>query len=130
MAGLVAWWVQRYTRDLPAAAGQRRCDEVSADLHDHTAFERGRGVSDRRIALSILSRMIRGVAADASWRRRTRRESLMKPLLVVAAILVVALGVAAVVLGEADDSPGLQGLGVLLVIAAVTLSVRRVRRDG
>jgi hypothetical protein len=38
-------------------------------LHDHVAHERARGTSDRRIALSILSRMARGVMADASWRR-------------------------------------------------------------
>jgi hypothetical protein len=55
----------------------------------------------------------------------------MKLFLALAAVLtVVALGVAGVVLGEADDSPGLQGLGVLLVIGAVALGVRMVRRTG
>ncbi|MBB3084061.1 hypothetical protein [Geodermatophilus sabuli] len=49
-------------------------------------------------------------------------------LAVVALLLVVALGVAGVVLGEADDSPGLQGLGVLLVIGAVAVGVRIGRR--
>ena len=52
----------------------------------------------------------------------------MKPLTILVAMLVVALGVAAVVAGEADDSPGLQLLGVLLVAGAVTLSVRTARR--
>ncbi len=53
----------------------------------------------------------------------------MKFVLVVVAILaVVAVGVTGVVLGEADDSPGLQGLGVLLVVGAVALGVRTVRR--
>ena len=53
----------------------------------------------------------------------------MKSFFAVVAILsVVAVGVTAVVLGEADDSPGLQGLGVLLVIGAVVLGVRTVRR--
>ncbi|SNS14950.1 hypothetical protein SAMN06893096_102239 [Geodermatophilus pulveris] len=53
----------------------------------------------------------------------------MKPLLaVVAVLLVIGLGVAAVVLGEADDSPGLQGLGVLLVVGAVVAGVRTLRR--
>jgi len=32
------------------------------------------------------------------------------------------------VAGEADDSPGLQLLGVLLIIGAVTLAVRAARR--
>jgi hypothetical protein len=50
----------------------------------------------------------------------------MKPLLV---ILVIALGIAAVVLGEADDSPGLQGLGVLFVVGAVAVGVRSAQRS-
>ena len=49
-------------------------------------------------------------------------------ILAVAILAVIAFGVTAVVLGEADDSPGLQGLGVLLVIGAVALGVRTVRR--
>ena len=129
---LVARWVRFYTRNLPAPSAQRRTDEIAADLHDHTAHERQLGVSDRRIALHILSRMVRGVTADASWRRQVRaqRGSLMKlVLVVVTAVIVVALGVAAVVFGEADDSPGLQGLGVLLVIGAVAFSVRTVRAN-
>jgi hypothetical protein len=68
MAGLVASWVRLYTRDLPPPIAQRRIDEIDADLHDHIAHERARGTSDRRIALSIASRMIRGLPADASWR--------------------------------------------------------------
>jgi hypothetical protein len=52
----------------------------------------------------------------------------VKFLLGVGAVLVIALGVAAVVYGEADDSPGLQGIGVLLVIGTVVLGVRMVRR--
>ena len=66
-AELVARWVRCYTRRLPTPIAQRRVDEIAADLHDHIAHERSRGTSDRRIALSILSRMVRGVAADASW---------------------------------------------------------------
>jgi drug/metabolite transporter (DMT)-like permease len=47
----------------------------------------------------------------------------------VVAVLVIAIGVAGVVYGEADDSPGLQLLGVLLVVGAVALGVRIVRRS-
>jgi hypothetical protein len=68
MAELVARWVRFYTRELPTPVAQRRIDEIGADLLDHIAHERARGTSDRRIALSILSRMVRGLAADASWR--------------------------------------------------------------
>jgi drug/metabolite transporter (DMT)-like permease len=46
----------------------------------------------------------------------------------VVAVLAIAIGVAGVVAGEADDSPGLQLLGVLLIIGAVVLGVRMVRR--
>jgi drug/metabolite transporter (DMT)-like permease len=49
-------------------------------------------------------------------------------LLAIVAVLVLAIGVACVVYGEADDSPGLQLLGVLLVVGAVVLGVRLARR--
>jgi drug/metabolite transporter (DMT)-like permease len=45
------------------------------------------------------------------------------------AVLIAALGVAAVVLGGADDSPGLQAIGVLLVVGAVASGVRTARRS-
>ena len=50
----------------------------------------------------------------------------MKTLLTV---LVIAIGIAAVVLGGADDSPGLQMIGVLLVLGALVLRVRTARRS-
>ena len=40
----------------------------------------------------------------------------------------VLVGLAGVLAGGADDSPGLQGLGVLVVITAVALTVRSARR--
>ncbi|MEX2487169.1 MAG: hypothetical protein WD377_06095 [Nitriliruptoraceae bacterium] len=42
-------------------------------------------------------------------------------------VVLVTVGIAAVVLGEADDSPGLQGLGVLLVVGVIWCGFRRVR---
>ncbi len=120
-----------YTRDLPTAIAQRRVDEIAADLHHHMAHERTHGRSDRRIALSILSRMVRGLAADASWRRQVGplKGNLMKPVLAVlaAAIIAAAIGVAAIVYGGADDAPGLQLIGTLFVAGAVVLGVRTVR---
>ncbi|MFI7579501.1 hypothetical protein ACH9DO_09245 [Kocuria sp. M1N1S27] len=50
------------------------------------------------------------------------------PLLLIAVGL--AMGIAGIVHGEADDSPGLQLLGVLLVLATVVLGVRTARRSG
>src|SRR5918996_2517901 len=70
MAELVARWVRLYTRDLPDPIAQRRINEIEADVHDHIAHERAHGISDRRVALGILSRMVRGLAADVSWRGR------------------------------------------------------------
>ncbi len=102
MARLAARWVRRYTRDLPAPVAQRRVEEIDADLHDHIAHERRQGTTDRRIALSIASRMVRGVAADAAWRAhstrkdtstmsRTAYRSTVRVVLVTAAILSVPL---------------------------------------
>ena len=47
----------------------------------------------------------------------------------VVPLLVVVLGGAVFVLGGADDSPGLQGIGAVLVAGGITLGVRGVRRD-
>jgi hypothetical protein len=46
----------------------------------------------------------------------------------VVAIFAVALGVAGIVAGEADDSPGLQLIGVVLIVGAVALGVRMALR--
>jgi hypothetical protein len=47
----------------------------------------------------------------------------------IVAILAVAIGVAGIVAGGADDSPGLQLVGVVVVIGAVVLGVRIARRS-
>jgi hypothetical protein len=57
---------------------------------------------------------------DPSQRRH------MKFLLI---LLAAAIGVAAVVFGGYDDSPGLQGLGGLFLVGAVALGVRAARRS-
>jgi hypothetical protein len=91
----VARWVRFYTRALPTRVAHRRVDEINADLHDHIAHERAHGTSDRRIALSILSRMVRGVAADSSWRghhaKGTAHRSTIRIVLAAACILLVPL---------------------------------------
>jgi hypothetical protein len=67
-ARIVRRWVSLYTRGLPRSVARRRIDEVGTDLHDQIAHERGRGTAERRIALAVVSRMLRGAGADASWR--------------------------------------------------------------
>jgi hypothetical protein len=191
MARLVARCLRLYTRSLPAPIAQRRREEVDAVL-DQIEHQRADGTSDRRITLSILSRAVRGLAADAAWREhqaklavrgapgRTRmntaralRRSAARVALGVAIILslplvgmlvsdgvvwtpvdfaaagilltvigvafelalrrsggrataigVAVLGVAAALLGEADDAPGLVLLGILLFVSAVAIAVR------
>lgn len=115
-ADLVARWVRFYTRRLPADIAERRFEEIGSDVHDHIAHERARRMSDRSIALSILSRMARGMPADLSWRRRVRRleGDFVKPFV---AVLAAALVVAAIAL--VLDSPAL----VLLSIAMIGLDI-------
>jgi hypothetical protein len=43
---------------------------------------------------------------------------------IFASILVV-IGILAIIFGEADDSPGLQGLGLILVMVVVVICYRR-----
>ena len=189
-ASLVSRWVRLYTRKLPPPIAGRRRGEIDADLHDHIAHERARGTDERRIAVGIATRMVRGMAADASWRGRTlarasTRKDLTKmhrpasrsalriglatalvvllPLVamqvsddwnwgvfdfVFAAALVAgtglllelaarkgsgvvlrlgaaAIAVAAIVLGEADDAPGLVLFGLLVIAGTVALTIRR-----
>ena len=52
----------------------------------------------------------------------------MNALAALAVLLTIAAGVAGVVLGEGDDSPGLQLLGALLVVGALFVAVRARRR--
>lgn len=54
----------------------------------------------------------------------------MKHVLPVLLVVIgLAIGAAGIVYGEADDSPGLQLLGALVVLAAVVLGVRTIRRS-
>jgi hypothetical protein len=128
----VTRWVRFYTRELPTPIAQRRVDEIGADLDDHITHERARGTSDRRIALSILSRIARGVTADASWRRRVRplKGDLMKSFVAIlaTALGIAATGVALIVYSEADDAPGGVLIGILFIVGALALGVRTAQR--
>ena len=52
-----------------------------------------------------------------------------RPVKYLVVILAIALGVAAIVYGGFDDSPGGQLLGVLLIVGAVVLGLRMARRS-
>lgn len=43
-------------------------------------------------------------------------------------ILIISFGVFAIVFGESDDSPGLQGIGLIFIIAAVISIFRRINK--
>ncbi len=110
-SSLVTRWVRLYTRQLPPAIAERRLEEIGADLFDHLDFERARGTTDRRIALSILSRMARGVPADLSWRQHVHTQGdSMKPFVT---LLIAAIGIAIAALYF--DSPML----VLVSVGAI-----------
>ena len=131
-AELVERWVRFYTRELPSPIAERRVEEIAADLHDHIQYERARGTRDVRIALSILSRMVRGFTADISWRRRvrTREGDAMKRLVpILIAVLGVVIGVPAMLYGNADDSPGLVLLGLLLIAATLAFALSPALRS-
>jgi hypothetical protein len=70
------------------------------------------------IAAGVLLATI-GVALELAVRRASN---------LAAALGIAALGVAAAVLGEADDAPGLVLLGILLIVSACALGVRTAQR--
>ena len=85
IAAVVSLWARLYTRQLPEQDARRRLDELQADLHDHIAHERAHGTGDRRITGAVAARMLRGMAADVTWRhetarrRQTREDHPMRP---------------------------------------------------
>jgi uncharacterized membrane protein YfcA len=55
--------------------------------------------------------------------------AIQRLLAAISIVLGIALGVGGMVAGEADDSPGLQLIGVILIVAALALAVRLARRS-
>ncbi len=71
VARVVAGWAWLYTRQgcRPPGAERRTEGELAADVHDQIAHERAAGVDERRIALTLASRLLRAASpADAAWR--------------------------------------------------------------
>lgn len=66
-AAAVRGWVGLYTRGLPAELRDRRCEEVEADLADETLDAELFG-STGALTTARLSRLVRGIPADVSWR--------------------------------------------------------------
>ncbi|HKM24242.1 MAG: hypothetical protein GX859_06325 [Corynebacterium humireducens] len=53
----------------------------------------------------------------------------MKNLPYMLALVAVAFGALLLYLGELDDSPGLGGIGLILMVGSVVLAVRHARRS-
>lgn len=68
-ARVVLGWTGLYTRGLPSTAREERLAELESDLWEQQAA-RGDGLGSQ---LTILSRCVRGMPADLSWRRAARR---------------------------------------------------------
>jgi hypothetical protein len=47
---------------------------------------------------------------------------------IVGSILLISLGVFAIIFGEADDSPGLQGIGLIIIVSNLWLAYRNRSR--
>lgn len=145
IAALVERWVRIYTRDLAPSLAARRAEEIRADLHDHIEDERSLGTPEPRIALAIVSRMVRGMVADVAWRREHTTTPQPRPstrggpmpmnttayrmgvLVALGSALLLAWGVAAMgVVGAEGDSFDLLYLAVLVagVLAAVAVRFR------
>jgi len=50
-------------------------------------------------------------------------------LSVLIRILLIALGIFAMVAGEFDDSPGLQGIGLIIILLVIYRSIRTWRNS-
>lgn len=59
-----------------------------------------------------------------------RAERAWRVLTVLAGLFLVAFGGVVVLAGEADDSPGLGGLGLITALIGAAMLVRTVRANG
>ncbi len=60
--------------------------------------------------------------------RKERTNRRLRILKSISAIVVTVVGTLAVVFGEVDDSPGLGGIGLILIASAMYLNVKLVNK--
>jgi hypothetical protein len=72
-ARVVASWTRLYTAGLPAPVGDRRREEIGADLHGQFEDARFRQERPAITAAAMISRLVRGGWHDLSWRREVSR---------------------------------------------------------
>jgi hypothetical protein len=66
----VIWWVNVYTRSLPARLAQDRRDELLSDLYEQLVDGERRMLSRGSVDRAIASRALRGMVADITWSRK------------------------------------------------------------
>lgn len=62
------WWVRSYTAGLPNHERATRRAEIDSDLAEHRQHRELEGWAAKHIARERVHRLVRGVAADLSWR--------------------------------------------------------------
>jgi len=63
------WWVECYTATLPAPVADRRRAEICSDVWEQRAWATTTDTAPARVAVSIIRRVVVGMAADLWWRR-------------------------------------------------------------
>ena len=76
-------WVWWYTRRLPFEVAAQRRDELLSDLWEHAADAARTGQGDVGHQFDVIGRMVVGVPADLSWRRRVRGCHRPRPVVLV-----------------------------------------------
>jgi phage shock protein PspC (stress-responsive transcriptional regulator) len=140
-------WGRAYTRTAPEPDRSARRAELAADVHDQLADARARGMSEHRLARTVIGRVVRGVAADLAWRLDLERTParldwhLAHPgtlLAVLFTILVPTTLLADAARGPVSDLGPYLGLfaslvvlvsGSVIVFAAVAPARRLVRGE-
>lgn len=141
------WWVDRYTAALRTPVAERRRAEVRSDLWEQQTWAAAAGTTPGRVAMSIVRRVVAGIAADLWWRRaqlataRVRQQSpgvqmwssLRRTWWQALAVLVAGIEIGTGVYAPFEDPPGTAVDSVVLTTAGVAILVGLVvrrRRQG
>lgn len=52
-----------------------------------------------------------------------------KYLIIIIYILLILFGLFIIIFGEYDDSPGLQGIGLFLVITIIVIMIKKIKKN-
>lgn len=115
-------WCAFYTRGIDADLAALRRDELASDLFEQAAWGDDQGLGPRHVSATIVSRALRGAAADllwrrgalrsmadldgAGWARHRRREGLATAVVLVLAAALVSWGVYVVARATAAAATG------------------------